>query len=87
MSLFGGQGDIMADQPRYEAYKSTTENPTNWGFMSFIANMKAKYVEFNNLRKDNQGYSSIDDHDRFTNFIILEVSNDQKSKKSKRLCN
>lgn len=77
----------MKVQPRYDAYCCTTDQPTNWGFMSFIANMKAKYVEFNNLRKDSQGHSSIDDHDRFTNFIILEVSNDKKAKRNQRLCN
>ena len=54
--------------PRYGAYLKTTRNPTNWGFMAFICKMKKLYIADNSIEHD-----SIDDQDKFTQFIIDEV--------------
>jgi hypothetical protein len=54
--------------PRYGAYLKTTRSPTNWDFMSFIRKMKDLYmVEFS------VSGNSIDNQDKFTQFIIDEV--------------
>ena len=54
--------------PRYGAYLKTTSKPTNWGYMAFIGKMKKLYISDNKIEHD-----SIDDQDKFTQFIIDEV--------------
>ena len=58
----------MLFNPRYGAYLKTTRSPTNWGYMAFIGKMKKLYLNDNNIKCD-----SIEDQDKFTQFIIDEV--------------
>jgi len=53
---------------RYLAYLKTTSKPTNWGYMAFISRMKRLYTGECPING-----KSIDEHDKFTKFIVGEV--------------
>ncbi|MBW5853168.1 hypothetical protein ACVSUJ_23445 [Yersinia enterocolitica] len=51
-----------------------THSERNAAYMSFIADMKCKYVKHNNLDENQIGGAYISDHDNFTRFILSEVN-------------
>ncbi len=67
--------------PHFEAFLRISTNNVwrthserNAAYMSFIADMKCKYVKHNNLDENQIGGAYISDHDNFTRFILSEVN-------------
>ncbi|PEH52576.1 hypothetical protein CRM81_03960 [Yersinia kristensenii] len=67
--------------PRFDAFLRINTNNVwrshserNAAYMTFIANMKCKYVKHNNLDENTIGGAYISDHDDFTRFILSEVN-------------
>lgn len=67
----GKYGDFTA---RYNTYLSVEENPTNWGYMHFISDMKAKYANHIGYNGDLL-FFSIQDQNDFDKFILREGKN------------
>ena len=59
---------VLMLNPRYVAYLKTTSKPKGYEFMIFINKMKRMYMAEYNV----YGYS-IDNHDRFTEFINSKI--------------
>lgn len=69
--------------PRFEAFLKVNADriwrskpERNAAFMAFIADMRRKYIEKNNLNKRCVGEVYITDQDDFTQFILNTVNND-----------
>ena len=70
--------------PRFEAFLKVnagriwrSKPERNAAFMAFIADMRRKYFEENNLDNRCVGGAYIADHDDFTRFILSEVNCDR----------